>query len=136
MPRLCYSRANSGVATPTAGPETRRAPAAGGFSLQSPPSVARNGNAAAPDARPASRLAPATVWGPVAELDYETASEITDPTGSDFPESAAAQPSPPPSAEPYELWRPATVRIAGAQSHPTPLVQSAAMATVSHLTGC
>ena len=44
---------------------------AGGFSLQSPPRVARNGHAAAPDARPASRPAPATVWGPVADLQYD-----------------------------------------------------------------
>ncbi len=33
---------------------------------------------------------------------------------------------------PYEPWRPATVTIAGAQPHPTPLVQSAAMAAVAH----
>ena len=103
----------------------------GGFSLQPPPSVARAGNAGAPDTRPASQAEPATVWGPVAELDYETASEITDPTPRNTPEFAAAQ-SPPPSAGPYEPWRPATVTIAGAQPHPTPLVQSAAMATVLH----
>ena len=101
---------------------------AGGFSLQPPPTVAGNGNAAAPDARPASRPEPATVWGPVADLDYETASQMTDPAEGNSPVCRA----PAPSAGPYEPWRPATVAIGGAQPHPTPLVQSAAMATVAH----
>ena len=108
------------------GPGARRP--AGGFSLQPPPTVAGNGNAAAPDARLASRPEPATVWGPVADLDYETASEITDPAQGNSPVCRA----PAPSAGPYEPWRPATVAIGGAQPHPTPLVQSAAMATVAH----
>ena len=101
---------------------------AGGFSLQPPPTVAGNGNAAAPDARPASRPEPATVWGPVADLDYETASQMSDPAEGNSPVCRA----PAPSAGPYEPWRPATVAIGGAQPHPTPLVQSAAMATVAH----
>ncbi|MDE0095042.1 MAG: strawberry notch family protein [Gammaproteobacteria bacterium] len=33
---------------------------------------------------------------------------------------------------PYEPWRPTVVRIPGAVEHPTPLVQSGAMAAVSH----
>ena len=35
-------------------------------------------------------------------------------------------------AGPYEPWRPTVVRIPGAVEHPTPLVQSGAMAAVSH----
>ena len=101
---------------------------AGGFSLQPPPTVAGNRNAAAPDARPACRPEPATVWGPVADLDYETALQLTDPAEGNSPVCRA----PAPSAGPYEPWRPATVAIGGAHPHPTPLVQSAAMATVAH----
>ena len=37
-----------------------------------------------------------------------------------------------PDAGPYEPWRSRTVRIHGAQAHPTSLVQSAAMAAVPH----
>ena len=37
-----------------------------------------------------------------------------------------------PNAGPYDPWRPGVVRIAGAIEHPTPLVQSAAMAAVPH----
>ena len=37
-----------------------------------------------------------------------------------------------PDAGPYDPWAPHTVRIEGAKAHPTPLVQSAAMAAVSH----
>ena len=36
------------------------------------------------------------------------------------------------NAGPYDPWRPGVVRIAGAIEHPTPLVQSAAMAAVPH----
>ena len=35
-------------------------------------------------------------------------------------------------ASPYRPWRPTTVIVAGAEPHPTPLVQSAAMAAVAH----
>ena len=68
------------------------------------------------------------------DLDYDTPAATGKPSEGHSPDCrapapAAAQPA---SAGPYEPWRPATVRIAGAQSHPTPLVQSAAMATVSH----
>ena len=61
-------------------------------------------------------------WGPVSELVVETgpvepantnAGSATD-TGS------------------YVPWRPSVVRVPGAAEHPTPLVQSAAMAAVSH----
>ena len=33
---------------------------------------------------------------------------------------------------PYAPWRPGAVRVPGAVAHPTPLVQSAAMAAVPH----
>ena len=62
-------------------------------------------------------------WGPVAELDYETS-----PAN---PESKAAEPETT-HAGVYEPWRPRTARISGACEHPTPLVQSAAMAAVPH----
>ena len=120
-------------------PKPGARPPAGGFSLQSPPSVARNGHAATPDARPAGRPEGDSVWGPAAELDYETASQSetasgghsSGPAATQSP-SAATQSPQPPSAGPYEPWRSATVTIAGAKPHPTSLVQSAAMATVAH----
>ena len=93
----------------------------GSFLLEPPPSKPSDRRSSA---KPASR----TDWGPIADLEYE----IPDPTdasshpGSD--DSAATQ-SP---AGPYEPWWPATVRIEGAQPHPTALVQSAAMAAVAH----
>ena len=62
-------------------------------------------------------------WGPVAELDYETS-----PAN---PESKASEPEATHSGV-YEPWRPRTARIPGARPHPTPLVQSAAMAAVPH----
>ena len=60
-------------------------------------------------------------WGPVSELAVQTGAV----------EPAAADPSAN-SAGPYAPWRPGVVRIAGAVEHPTPLVQSAAMAAVPH----
>ena len=62
-------------------------------------------------------------WGPVAELDYETS------PGN--PEGKAAEPEAT-HAGVYEPWRPRTARIPGACEHPTPLVQSTAMAAVPH----
>ena len=63
-------------------------------------------------------------WGPVAELAIETGpSDTTDDT------PAAVS-----TAGPYEAWRPGVVRIPGAVEHPTPLVQSGAMAAVPHPT--
>ena len=62
-------------------------------------------------------------WGPLAELDYETSPANGQGTASE-PE--------PTHAGIYELWCPRTVRIPGACEHPTPLVQSAAMAAVPH----
>ena len=61
-------------------------------------------------------------WGPVAELAYETGGVDGEGDCGDAPEQAGGV---------YEPWRPRTVRVAGAAEHPTPLVQSAAMAAVS-----
>ena len=62
-------------------------------------------------------------WGPVSDLAYETGgTDGDDANACDAPEQAGAV---------YEPWRPRTVRIAGAAVHPTPLVQSAAMAAVA-----
>ena len=63
---------------------------------------------------------PAHDWGAVSELAVETgpADAATDAGG--------------PVSGPYEPWRAGAVRIPGAVAHPTPLVQSAAMAAVPH----
>ena len=55
-------------------------------------------------------------WGSVSELAYEAAPPCGD---------AAA-------TGPYAPWKPSVVSVPGAISHPTPLVQSAAMAAVAH----
>ena len=62
-------------------------------------------------------------WGPVAELDYETSPANGQGTAGE-PEAT--------HTSVYEPWRPRTARISGACEHPTPLVQSAAMAAVPH----
>ena len=61
-------------------------------------------------------------WGPVVELAVETAA----------PETGAGAPAAASAAGPYEPWRPSVARVPGAIEHPTPLVQSGAMAAVSH----
>ena len=61
-------------------------------------------------------------WGPVSELAVETGA--VEPASTDADASA--------SAGPYASWRPGVVRVPGAVEHPTPLVQSAAMAAVPH----
>ena len=63
-------------------------------------------------------------WGPVAELAIETGPSDTT---ADTPAAVS-------TAGPYEAWRPGVVRIPGAVEHPTPLVQSGAMAAVPHPT--
>ena len=60
-------------------------------------------------------------WGPVSEIVLERPDSK--------PEKPACRDS---GAGPYEPWRPTVVRIPGAVEHPTPLVQSGAMAAVSH----
>ena len=59
-------------------------------------------------------------WGPVAELAYEAV-----PAGAGA--AGAAQPS-----GPYARWRASGIHVPGAVEHPTPLVQSGAMAAVPH----
>ena len=88
------------------------------------------------DARPAPRKRAAAAtpqakhaavqvrdWGPVAELAYETPSAIGQGTADETETTHAGV---------YEPWYPRTARIPGACEHPTPLVQSAAMAAVPH----
>ena len=65
---------------------------------------------------------PAHDWGPVSELTVETG------TADSAADARAA------GSGPYEPWRPGAVRVPGAVAHPTPLVQSAAMAAVPHPT--
>ena len=59
-------------------------------------------------------------WGPVAELAFEAV-----PAGGG--PARGAQPS-----GPYARWRASSIHVPGAVEHPTPLVQSGAMAAVSH----
>ena len=97
-----------------------------GFSLKPPPSVTRKGNATTPDPRPANRSDTGAVWGSVTELEYDIPADAQ-------PQSPTTETSEsPPHVGPYEPWGPTTVSIAGAKPHPTPLVQSAAMAAVDH----
>ena len=60
-------------------------------------------------------------WGPVSELTVETGP--VEPIAADAPANDAG---------PYAPWRPGVVCVPGAVEHPTPLVQSAAMAAVPH----
>ena len=64
-------------------------------------------------------------WGAVSELSYENVAAHTDAEviAGDIGKSDAG---------PYDPWASHTVRIEGAKEHPTPLVQSTAMAAVSH----
>ena len=85
------------------------------------PAPRKRAAATAPNTRPADPQV--RDWGPVAELDYQTPS--ADGQG------AAGEPATT-HAGVYEPWRPRTARIPGACEHPTPLVQSTAMAAVPH----
>ena len=85
------------------------------------PATRKRAAATAPNTRPAAPQV--RDWGPVAELDYETS-----PAN---PEGKVSEPETT-HAGVYEPWRPRTARIPGACEHPTPLVQSAAMAAVPH----
>ncbi len=62
-------------------------------------------------------------WGSISELAVETGP--VEPVAAEAETSAA-------DAGPYAPWRPGVVRVPGAVEHPTPLVQSAAMAAVPH----
>ena len=81
------------------------------------PAPARRPRAAARTPQPAAHD-----WGPVTELACEAIPAASGP-------AEAAQPS-----GPYEPWRPRTIHVPGAVRHPTPLVQSGAMAAVPHPT--
>ena len=61
-------------------------------------------------------------WGQVLNLPVEPIPTTTD----------QHSPDPMSTTGPYEPWRPCSFRIPGAVPHPSPLVQSAAMAAVSH----
>ena len=86
------------------------------------------GNAAAP--RPPRRKTAPVPAAPVSEPahDWGTVSELSVETG---PADAGTDPGSAASG-PYEPWRAGAARIPGAVVHPTPLVQSAAMAAVPH----
>ena len=77
-----------------------------------------------PARRPRTAAPPAQAtphdWGSVAELAYEA---VTAASGS----AEAAQ-----ASGPYAPWQALTIRVPGAVAHPTPLVQSGAMAAVPH----
>ncbi|MCY4502476.1 MAG: strawberry notch family protein [Alphaproteobacteria bacterium] len=64
---------------------------------------------------------PASRWGPVAPLAI--AGPAADPNTESGNNDASGA---------YEPWRPGPIRIPGAAPHPTPLVQSSAMAAVPH----
>ena len=61
-------------------------------------------------------------WGPVSELAADSGPDASAGPVADDVDAA--------SNGPYAPWRPGAVRIPGAVAHPTPLVQSAAMAAV------
>ena len=71
-----------------------------------------------------SAAVPATThdWEPVAELTVETGA----------PDTVTHKSATQANAGPYDPWRPGVARVPGAIAHPTPLVQSAAMAAVPH----
>ena len=86
-----------------------------GHAPTSRPTPGRRARTATHEPQPTSRD-----WGTVAELAYEAGRATSDSTG------------PAQASGPYELWRSRTVRVPGAVEHPTPLVQSGAMAAVPH----
>ncbi len=96
--------------------------------IQPVPGADLFGHAPAPKPAPARRrraaAAPAPSaphdWGPVSELAYET--EAAGPGAAHTGHADG----------PYEPWRARIIRVPGAAPHPTPLVQSGAMAAVAH----
>ena len=83
--------------------------------------------------KPAARRdAPKSAASPKQAQDWGTVTELVIETGPS--ESTADTPAAVSTAGPYEAWRPGVVRIPGAVEHPTPLVQSGAMAAVPHPT--
>ena len=75
-----------------------------------------------PETAPVPASRPTHDWGPVSELTVETGPVVSTRDGDGA------------VSGPYESWRAGAVRIPGAIAHPTPLVQSGAMAAVPHPT--
>ena len=75
-------------------------------------------------ARPSAPTEPSTAqdWGPIEPLTIDAAPANTNDAQRDTADSTG----------PYEAWRPGDIRVPGSAPHPTPLVQSAAMAAVPH----
>ena len=96
--------------------------------IQPVPGADLFGHAPAPRPAPARRARTAAHapqptahdWGPVAELAYQAI-----PAASGVPDAVQA-------TGPYEPWQPRTIHVPGSTKHPTPLVQSGAMAAVPH----
>ena len=78
-----------------------------------------------------SAATPATAhdWGPV-ELVVGSGPGRAVETGA--PDTVTHESATQANAGPYDPWRPGVARVPGAIAHPTPLVQSAAMAAVPH----
>ena len=99
--------------------------------IQGPTGPARDlfGKTVAPV--PAKRRSPKSVSAPKTQQarDWGEVSKLAVETG---PAKSAAVADRANSTGPYAPWRPDAVRVAGAVEHPTPLVQSAAMAAVPH----
>ena len=83
----------------------------------------------APASRPRAAATPAEATphdlGPVAELPCQAV-----PAAADAGEDSGQAPTQ--ASGPYESWRPCAIHVPGAVPHPTPLVQSGAMAAVPH----
>ena len=87
------------------------------------------GKAVAPKpAKPRTGARPSSAPTPQAR-DWGSISELVVKTGAVQPDAADPGAA---STGPYASWRPGAARVAGAAAHPTPLVQSAAMAAVPH----
>ncbi len=99
---------------PAAGTPAPDVPLRDLFGEQAAPGTKARKTGVREGARPAP--GPARDLGSVSELAYEAAP----PCGEDE------------TAGPYAPWRPSVASVPGAVAHPTPLVQSAAMAAVAH----
>ena len=86
----------------------------------------------APAPRPAPRTTrkPSREPAPKSARDWGEVSELTVET--ETPEPGTQAPAADSATGPYAPWRPSVVHVPGAIAHPTPLVQSAAMAAVAH----
>ena len=90
---------------------------------------ARRQHVAHPAAKAETTSANKHDWGPIAALAYETGPAET--ASSDATARPGAKTA---TSGVYEPWQPRTVHISGVPQHPTALVQSAAMAAVTHPT--